>query len=60
MAGALLNRIAYHCVLPTPDHVAHTPVGFQRDAFRATALLTAVLEALGCAAGVLLWRPTDP
>ena len=58
MAGALVYGVTYHCVLDTPDHVAHVAHavgGAWAAAFTATALAIAVLEALGIAAGALLW-----
>ena len=52
MAGSLLFGLYYHYVLVSPDHVSHLPDGDLQSAFRITALLLALLEALGVAAGI--------
>ena len=52
MAGSLLFGLYYHYVLVSPDHVSYLPDGDLQSAFRITALLLALLEALGVACGV--------
>ncbi len=52
MAGSLLFGVYYHYVLVSPDHVSHLPDGDLQSAFRITASLLALLEALGVAVGI--------
>ena len=51
-AGSLLFGLYYHYVLVSPDHVFYLPDGDLQSAFRITAALLALLEALGVAVGV--------
>ncbi len=52
MAGSLLFGLYHHYVLVSPDHVSHLPDGDLQSAFRITASLLALLEALGVAVGI--------
>ena len=51
-AGSLLFGLYYHSVLVSPDHVSYLPDGDLQSAFLITAVLLALLEALGVAVGV--------
>ena len=60
MLGALIFGVCYHYVIISPDHVAHLPPGDARGAFRLTALLLVVTEALGVVvAAVALQRTAN-
>ena len=52
MAASLLFGLYYHYVLVSPDHVSHLPDGDLQTAFRITALLLALVQALGAAVGL--------
>ncbi len=52
LAASLFFGLYYHYVLVSPDHVSHLPDGDLQSAFRITALLLALLEALGVAVGI--------
>jgi hypothetical protein len=54
MAAALIYGLVFHYMLRTPDNVALVWNGAWGDAFRFSAALIAVLEALGVVAGALL------
>lgn len=53
MAGSLAFGLLYHYFLPGPDNVFAQPPGPWRTAFGVTALLLALLQAVGGAVG--LW-----
>lgn len=56
MAGAFVFGLYYHFVLVSPDHVSHipgTPGTFWVIAFQITAVLLALIEALGVIAGIM-------
>jgi hypothetical protein len=56
MAGACLFGLYYHFVVPTPDHITYVPDGYWGDLFRMTAVLLALLEALGSVLGFVWLR----
>ncbi len=63
MAGSLLFGLYYHYGLVSPDHVSHLPDGNLQTAFQITAILLALLEALGVSVGIAYrnaWRTTSP
>jgi hypothetical protein len=51
MLGALLFGLAYHYMLPGPDHVAHVPGGPWQLPFQITSALLVATEAAGTAVG---------
>jgi hypothetical protein len=53
MAGALIFGLAFHFLVSGPDNVFTLNPGAGREAFRFSATLVALTEALGCAVG--LW-----
>jgi hypothetical protein len=53
MAGSLLFGVYFHYIAISPDHVSHLPAGESQGLFRLTALLLAIMEALG--AGIGWW-----
>ncbi|MSP62562.1 MAG: hypothetical protein EXR72_19970 [Myxococcales bacterium] len=60
MAGALAFGVYHHYVAISVDHVDHLPMG-DHGLFRATAIVLAIAEAVGAAAGAwctLLLSPT--
>jgi hypothetical protein len=57
MAGSLVFGVVNHFVIVSPDHVSHVPAEWS-TLFTVTAVLLAVLEAAGTAAGVLSARQT--
>ena len=57
MLGSLILGVAYHYIIISNDHVAHLPPGEARGMFRITALLLAITETIGVAAGALALRP---
>ena len=52
MAGALIFGLAFHFLVSGPDNVFALHPGAGREAFRFSAVLVALTEALGCVAGV--------
>jgi hypothetical protein len=56
MAGSLLFGAYHHFVLISDDHVCYAPEGGWLSVFRTTAVLLAVLEAVGCWFGVWALR----
>jgi hypothetical protein len=65
MAGSLAFGVFYHFVEVSPDHVSEVSAGGWGTVFRATALLLALTEALGCWAGAWAlsrraWRDGEP
>jgi hypothetical protein len=56
MLGSLVFGFCYHYVIVSSDHVAHLPPGDARGAFRMTALLLLITEALGVIAALLALR----
>lgn len=60
MAASLLFGVYFHFVAPTPDHVGAVPAGPWRGPFRVTALVAAIVDAVGVFVGVRLmdgrWR----
>jgi glucan phosphoethanolaminetransferase (alkaline phosphatase superfamily) len=52
MAGAFVFGLYYHFIYPSPDNVAMIPPMDGRLPFQITAVLLAVLEALGCWLGM--------
>ena len=52
MAASLFFGLYYHYVLVSPDHVSHLPDGDLQALFRITALLLALVQALGAAVGI--------
>ena len=52
MAGALIFGLAFHFLVSGPDNVFTLNPGAGREAFRFSAVLVALTEALGCVAGV--------
>ena len=60
MLGSLVFGVWYHFVFVSPDHVAHLPEGGERLLFRVTAVLMAIVDAVGVWLVVRLLRPTDP
>jgi len=59
MAGAFVFGLYYHFIYPSPDNVAMIPPMDGKLPFQITAVLLAVLEALGCwlAMGMLRRTP---
>lgn len=55
MAASLLFGLYHHFAVPNPDHVHSVLVGPWRDAFRTTAVLVAVVDAVGVVAGLRIW-----
>jgi len=61
MAAVFVFAGYYHFLVPGPDHIAHVPEGYWGDLFRGTAVLAALLEALGLILGFVWLRgPTKP
>ena len=58
MAGALLFGVYFHYLAISPDHVSHLPPGDAQGAFRWTALLLAITEAIGLTIGLVYSRRT--
>ena len=57
MLAALLFGIAFHYMLPGPDHVGYGPAGPWQMLFQLTAALLALSEAIGAiVGGVILYR----
>lgn len=54
MGAALLYGLAFHFVLPTPDHISAVPIAPWGWVFQFTAVAIAALEACGLAGGLLL------
>ena len=52
MAGALIFGLAFHFLASGPDNVFTLNPGAGREAFRFSAVLVVLTEALGCVAGV--------
>jgi len=52
MAGALIFNLAFHFLVSGPDNVFTLNPGAAREAFRFSAVLVALSEALGCVAGI--------
>ncbi len=52
MAGALIFGLVFHFLVSSPDNVFTLNPGAGREAFRFSAVLVALTEALGCVAGV--------
>lgn len=52
MVGALIFGLAFHFLVSGPDNVFTLNPGAAREAFRFSAVLVALTEALGCVAGV--------
>ena len=52
MAGALIFGLAFHFLASGPDNVFTLNPGAGREAFRFSAVLVALTEALGCVAGI--------
>ena len=52
MAGALIFGLAFHFLVSGPDNVFTLNPGAAREAFRFSAVLVALSEALGCVAGI--------
>jgi hypothetical protein len=52
MAASLSFGLCYHYVLVSPDHLSHLPDGDLQALFRITALLLALVQALGAAVGI--------
>ena len=52
MAGALIFGLAFHFLVSGPDNIFTLDPGAAREAFRFSAVLVALTEALGCVAGV--------
>jgi glucan phosphoethanolaminetransferase (alkaline phosphatase superfamily) len=51
MAGALIFGLAFHFLVPGSDNVFTLNPGAGREAFRLSAALVALTEALGCVVG---------
>lgn len=56
MAAALLFGLYNHFLTPGRDNFFEVPVAGWGAAFRWTSVLLAVTEALGCWAGVRVWK----
>ena len=56
MIGGFLFGLYYHYGAVSPDNVSHLPEGDYRGLFRWTALLLAILQALGAAWASWAWR----
>ncbi len=52
MAGALIFGLAFHFLVSGPDNVFTLNPGAGREAFRSSAALVVLTEALGCVAGI--------
>ncbi|MCA1717367.1 MAG: hypothetical protein LC781_11230 [Actinobacteria bacterium] len=52
MAGALIFGLVFHFLVSGPDNVFTLNPGAGREAFRFSAALIALVEALGCVAGI--------
>jgi hypothetical protein len=52
MAGALIFGLASHFLVSGPDNVFTLNPGAAREAFRFSAVLVALSEALGCVVGI--------
>lgn len=52
MTGALIFGLVFHFLVSGPDNVFTLNPGAGREAFRFSAVLVALSEALGCLAGV--------
>jgi hypothetical protein len=52
MVGALIFGLAFHFLVSGPDNVFTLNPGAGREAFRSSAVLVALTEALGCVAGI--------
>lgn len=55
MAGAFLFGVFYHFIAVGPDNVTSLPVHSSSGMFQGTAILLAVVEAVGVIIGVLGW-----
>lgn len=60
MIGGFLFGLYYHYVAVSPDHVSHLPEGDYQGLFRWTALLLAIIQALGAAWALRVWRLLGP
>jgi cytochrome bd-type quinol oxidase subunit 2 len=56
MGGALVFGAYFHYLAISPDHVSHLPAGDAQGAFRLTALLLAMTEAIGLTIGLVYSR----
>jgi cytochrome bd-type quinol oxidase subunit 2 len=56
MGGALVFGVYFHYLTISPDHVSHLPPGDAQGAFRLTALLLAITEAIGLTIGLVYSR----
>jgi hypothetical protein len=52
MAASLVFGLYFHFVVPNPDHVSTVSAGPWRGPFRATAVLVALVDAVGVAVGI--------
>lgn len=59
MAVSFLLAGVLHFGVPNPDHVSAVPAGPWRLPFQATATVMAVVDSVGTALGVRLWRTAD-
>ena len=56
MLGSLVFGVSNHFMMPGPDNVASVPAGFWQAFFQISALLLAIMEAIGTLLGVqLVW-----
>ncbi len=56
LAASLIFGIWYHFLFVSADHVAHLPAGDDQGLFRATAVLMAIVDAVGTWVAVRLLR----